>query len=277
MQPVSAPTVSRDKATVAAAKQIFDALVRVGTAAVVFTGLAYYFGSRSLEAEYWAIGAGWYPKTLPFDRKVWSGLFAVLPLVGQLAVLLPNVARHDGLTAQQLRRLALWTWAVAAALALVAGYLPTWHLAALAAAVLFILSAGFTVFEIIVRLRDDEQDWTSYTIYLVYAGVFVALVQAPQQWGSAFGRIAAATGFSSSPSVELVGAPGKRWRLVDAAADSALIAMGPSESGFREYRIVKFDSIERVHSTQEPQGAAGSDKALLPVPAASAAASSASR
>lgn len=250
MQQNSSAPLSKDAATVAAARLLFDNFARLGAAAVGFTALAYYFGARALEAEYSAMGVGWYAHTLPFDRKVWAGLFAALPLLGQFAMLLPSIARDDGPSQRSLRKAALSFFSFGVLFAILPSFWPEAHAFRVMAAICWLLSVGFTLAEVVVRIRDKDMGWSSYTVYLAYSWVFIASLQVPHQWGTANGGIRAEVGYEAAPEVTLEATPGKVWRLVDANPEMALLVRSAGTSASMEFRMVKLDGVESFVSTR---------------------------
>jgi hypothetical protein len=120
-------------------------------------------------------------------------------------------------------------------------------------AVLFAVSAGLTIGEVVARFKEDGFRWHSYYVWLLAFAVVLTFTVAPSRMGDARARLQLRPESSGLPKVELANADSQRtWRLLEVVEGNAILVSLASEPHQNLFRVVSLSEIKAVASTAQP-------------------------
>ena len=117
-------------------------------------------------------------------------------------------------------------------------------------AILFAVSAGLTIAEVVARYKEDGFRWRSYHLWLLFFVVILTFVWAPARMGEARARLNMASATTALPIVELATPDTTTiWRLLEVTDSSAvLVALGATAPKNR-FRVVGLAELRSIGST----------------------------
>jgi hypothetical protein len=239
------------ESTIKATGSVAGLLPQIASFAVGLSGLAYITGWREASAYYNTLGAPWALSLLStaqiMQTSIWLvSLIAIFSLISIFA-LTQGAASQKGL-----RRWSI-IFMFAAALSIIGSSFlsnATANLAAGAASILWAISAGLTIGELVACLASDNLKWGEYHIHLLYFVVFFGLLYASNNMGESRANVAANVASSSLPHVLLMGAASDtQWRLVAPLNEQMLLVTLADNKKDRRFKVVNATDLNEIVST----------------------------
>lgn len=240
---------------ISAAVSLGAFLARMASASVVFWGIAYCLGWNEARGYYSYLGCPWFVRLIPAGDLVTTALLDVL-LIAAVAFPVFGILAEGRAT---VRSITLWEFGVGVpaliaseALSLVGNHL-NWSLERwlmLAVVVLFSVTTGILIGELIARHAESQQRWTSKHYGVIALIVIIGLFQGPQNLGSIRARKDGDLLHSTLPVVTLNDGSSGRWRLVTALQRQVLIMKFGGNAKKRAFRLVSPEAISRINASQ---------------------------
>jgi drug/metabolite transporter (DMT)-like permease len=238
-----------------------ELLPRAMAAILSLSALGYFIGWQEANAYYRALGAAWATDTVPPLELLQLSASTIVAIA--LATFFSLVLLLDEKVS--LRKLG---WLCAAFLGIAGICLSSSqglfgdpspsnaHALAAAGSVLFAVSAGATLSQLIGYVRQSNQKISSGHLWLVYWFVLPGLFWAPDRLGQARALRDSEPSSSSLPVVEIQGSskPGE-WRLVQLVEDKALLMTFADEGPKRLFKFVEAKDVKAFSSTLRPSAA----------------------
>jgi len=241
--------------TLKSAFTVYSLLPQIAGAVVGFSAVAYLAGWREASAYYDKLGAPWVLSTLSSAQIMQEsmGLVSIVAITGFISVILLLEESHS---ADSLRSWSL-NMLLGASLFILAGNmlkqwlgLPTAYVFSFIAAILWAISAGLIVGELIGTLTETKLQWGRRHLHLVLLVVGLGLFLAPSYRGQARAEIDSNPKLSKLPMVSLSASPSTgQWRLVSTFSGQALLSQLAEKREERKFRIVASTEISEIRST----------------------------
>lgn len=231
-------------------------LLAVASGIIGIGALAYLIGWRETSSYYSAFGAPWVTSLLSPTRLaqssawvIWITLIFAFTSIYSIAA---ANATHHGMR---------WSAIATLAVGLVIGAIDKLQIEAIStqaralllglAALLFAISAGLTIAEVVARFKEDGFRWHSYYLWLFYFVVLLTFQWAPSRMGEARARLNMLSETTSLAPVDLK-APGNNteWRLLEVLDGSAILVALGSSPHLNQFRVVALTELQNVRSTR---------------------------
>jgi hypothetical protein len=240
--------------TLKSASAVYSLLPQIASAVVGFSAMAYLAGWREASAYFDALGAPWVLSVLSSAQIMQEsmGLVSIVAITGffTLLLLLEDSSSTHSLRGWSKNMLigATFSTLVGAILKVWLGLLITYVFSYIAA-ILWAISAGFTVGELIGTFTETKQQWSRRHLYLLFLVVGFGLFLAPTYRGQARAGIDSNPNLSKLPIVSLSASPNTgRWRLVRPFSGQVLLFQLAEKREERKFRIVASTEINEIRS-----------------------------
>jgi hypothetical protein len=232
-------------ATVGAVSQLYQLLAAFGATITGITAIGYLVGWRLLNIYYSHLGVGWYVKSLPTSRALQESeslllIFAIFTVIGV------NMSMR-GANSRRMEWYALIPAFIGALLVVCVEFADskfsakTSYYLALFGGACFIVSAGFTVAEMISKLRESKLKFSSVHLGLLFSVFSYGILQGPPAIANSKARFHMNPATSPLQHVVKKGCGGCIWRLVDVVDNKALLARISSNQADRTFLLISLD------------------------------------
>jgi len=242
------------RATAAVARPLLAA----ASGLVGIAALAYLIGWKETSPYYSAFGAPWVTSLLSPSRLaqssawvIWITLIFAFTSIYSIATF--NTTHHG------MRKWGIITLSVGLAIGAFDAFKPEWlsmqvkALLLSLAAVLFAVSAGLTIAEVIARFKEDGFRWHSYYLWLFYFVVMLTFHWAPARMGEARARLNMLSETTSLPAVRVKDpANTQEWRLLEVLEGHAVLVVLGKSRDLNEFRVIPLSELQSVRSTRKP-------------------------
>ena len=226
---MNTPTLSP---SLQAASLVIQRIITTASSLIGLGALAYIIGWQESSTYFSNFGAPWVTNLLSTARIMqtsawvaWISIFFMLSCIISLA---------EGATHKSMRWQAIITLGIGICLtSLDAFELLTVSLKARAllmglGAILFAISTGFTLGEVIARFKEDKFRWSAYHLYLLIFSISLAFNWSPTKMGEARAKLSMDSQSTSLPVVELTNVDSQHtWHLLDVTDGNAMMGFPP--------------------------------------------------
>lgn len=240
--------------TLKSASAVYSLLRHIAGAVVGLSALAYLAGWREASAYYSKLGAPWVLSILSTAQIMQQSieLISVVAIFSFLSVLklLNKASSADSFRHWSIYMMGGATLLYGGGLALKQWLGPgAAYVCSILAGIMWAISAGLTVGELIGRLTETNLRWESRHLWLVYFAVWCGLFVAPDYMGRAQAEIDSNPKLSKLPVVNSSVLPSAgQWRLVSTFSGQALLSQLAEKKEDRRFRIIAITDISEIRS-----------------------------
>lgn len=246
------PRLPTSENTIHATSALLGFFPQITGFVVGFSGLAYIAGWRELSAYYEVLGASWVLPILPASQIMQTSIWLITLIT--IITFFSILSLAEGNASQKgLRKWAI-IWLIIGGVLYVGpiileGYisLATANFIAAATSIVWAISAGLTIGELIACLALDKLKWGEYEILLIYFIVFYGFMQAPSNMGKTRAELDSHVISSQLPKVSFVStASFSEWRLVGPSGDKLLLVLLSKKPEDRRFKLVSPEVIGEI-------------------------------
>ncbi|HEJ8532332.1 TPA: hypothetical protein SMJ97_002998 [Klebsiella oxytoca] len=245
--------VSNVENTLRATGAVLGLLPQIAGLIVGFTSLAYIIGWSEASSYYSELGAPWATSLLTPTQVMQTSisLISIIAIVTFVSVvgLVEQTAGVKGLRRWSIIFLILA--AIAYASSFVLDNRASASVLVIISSILWAVSTGTTMGELIGCLALQGIRWGGYEVYLLYFIIFYGLSQAPGVMGKSRAHLVTDSYSTSLPKVTLVGTTPDMWRLVGPCGDKFLLISLEQEQKGRLFKLVASESITLIHAAEQ--------------------------
>lgn len=246
------PRLPTSENTIRATSVLLGFFPQVTGFVVGFSGLAYITGWRELSAYYQVLGAPWILPILPASQIMQTSIWLITLITA--ITFFSVLSLVEGTASQK----GLRKWAI---IFLIFGgvlyvgpiilepyiSLATANFIATATSIVWAISAGLTIGELIACLALNQLKWGDYEMVLIYFIVFYGFMQAPSNMGKTRAELDSHVIYSKLPKVSFIStASFSEWRLVGPSGDKLLLVLLSKKPEDRRFKLVSPDVIGEI-------------------------------